>query len=324
MIDPTDWQALIQKHLDGQTSEGEAALLSEQIVSSDAVRSEYLKAARLHGALGDETLELDPETTSFPPPEPKKEGRIRPIVWPRQLAAAIVTGVFVGLTAIGIVWATNSPKSEASSIPVANGDFQSMSDRVSSGFPNRFGYWSGNPAEVVRGRDGNQVLRFLETGNVIGNPDGGASNCSVFQLIDLASLRHQWDADRSESQLTLELSAQFRREKAPNDADLPKLDASIRIYLFQGEPESIGNKWPEVTREADALGKQSIKLAAGDEATTITTSCLLNPEATIALIAVSANTRTGTSTPIELGGYYVDDVQLTAIKQPLLPIRFVK
>ena len=27
--------------------------------------------------------------------------------------------------------------------------------------------------------------------------------------------------------------------------------------------------------------------------------------------------------PIELGGYLVDDVQLTAIRQPALPIRFV-
>jgi hypothetical protein len=25
-----------------------------------------------------------------------------------------------------------------------------------------------------------------------------------------------------------------------------------------------------------------------------------------------------------LGGYFVDDVQLTAIKQPILPVRFVK
>ena len=99
--------------------------------------------------------------------------------------------------------------------------------------------------------------------------------------------------DRSESQLTLELSAQFRREAAPNDADLPKLDASIRIYLFQGEPEFISNNWPNVLRDADALGKQSVKLDPGDEAATISTSCLLNSDVTMALIAVSANTRIG-------------------------------
>ena len=324
MTDSTNWQALIQKHLDGQTSEEEAAVLSEQIVNNDAVRSEYFKAARLHGSLGDETLELDHEVIPFSPPEPNKDRRLHLIAWSRQIAAAIVTGAFVGLTGIGVVLAMNSPRSEASFIPVANGDFQSMSGPVETGFPNRFGYWSGNPAEIVEKTNGNRTLRFLETGNVMGDPGGGASNCSVFQLVDLTSLRHQWDMDRSECQLTLELTARFRREAAPKDADLPKLDASIRIFLFHGEPESISQNWPDVVREADALGKKAIRLNPGDEAATVGTSCLLNPDATLALIAVSANTRTGTTTPIELGGFYVDDVQLTAIKQPVLPVRFVK
>lgn len=322
MTDSTDWQDLIQKHLDGLTSEEEAAALSDQIVSNDAVRSDYLKAARLHGALGDETLELEQEPIPFPQTAPKRD-RLRPISWPRQLAAALVAGVFVGLTGIG-VWAMNSPRSEASFVPVANGDFQSLSGPVASGFPFQFGYWSGNPAEVVETANGNQVLRFLETGNVMGNPEGGASNCSVFQLVDLTSLQRQWDVNESESQLTLELSAKFRREAAPNDADLPKLEASLRIFLFQGEPESIGNNWPDVVREADALGKKAIRLNPGDEAATISTSCLINSGANLALIAVAANTRTGTSIPVPLGGFYVDDVQLTAIKQPVLPVRFVK
>ena len=324
MTTPTDWQAIIQKHLDGLTSEEEAAALSDQIVSNDDVRSDYLKAARLHGALGDETLELDDASFPFSSPEPIAGRRIQPIAWPPQLAAAIVTSAFIGLLGISFVWAVNTPKSETSYIPIADGSFQSISNPVTLGFPSRFGQWRGNPAEVVEEPDGNRALRFLETGNVMGNPDGGASNCSVFQLVDLNPLRRQWGADQSESQVTLELSAQFRREAAPNDADLPKLDASIRIYLFQGEPGSIGERWPEVIREADALGKRSIKLSPGDNATTISTSCLLNSEATIALIAIAANTRTATLTPIELGGYYVDNVQLTATKHPLLPVRFVK
>ena len=319
-----DWQDLIQKHLDGLTSEEEAAALSEQIVSDDSIRSDYLKAARLHGALGDETLELADELIPFPPSEPKKDGRIHSITWPRQFAAAIVAGAFVGLLGIGVVWAVNSPRSEARFVPIANGDFEALSGPIATGFPDRFGQWSGNPAEIVEVTNGDQALRFLKTGNVMGIPDGGASNCSVFQWVDLTSLKSQWKADRPESQLTLELSARIRREAAPTDADLPKLDASVRIFLFQGDPESLSNQWPEMVREADASGKQAIRLAPGDAAGTISTSCLLSPEATVALIVVSANTRAASTTPIELGGYYVDDVQLTAIKQPNLPVRFVK
>lgn len=325
MKDSPDWDALTQQHLDGQTTEQEAAVLSEQIIADAEVRSRYLKAAQVHGALADEVLALELETEPDQPEASKeKSGGVLHFSWPQQIAASLVAGALVGLLGVGVVWAVNSPKSEASIIPIANGDFQSMSGPVEAGFPNRFGYWSGNPAEVVEKTTGNRTLRFLETGNVMGNPGGGASNCSVFQLIDLTSLRRQWDADQSASQLTLELSARFYREKAPNDADLPKLEASIRIFLLRGELESIENRWPELVREADALGKQSIKLAPGDEAATLSASCLLNPEATIALIAVAANTRSGTSTPIKLGSYFVDDVQLIVIKQPNLPVRFVK
>ena len=73
MTDSTDWQHLIQQHLDGLTSEEEAAALSDQIVSNETIRADYLKAARLHGALGDETLALDLETIPFPASEPKRD-----------------------------------------------------------------------------------------------------------------------------------------------------------------------------------------------------------------------------------------------------------
>jgi hypothetical protein len=66
-----------------------------------------------------------------------------------------------------------------------------------------------------------------------------------------------------------------------------------------------------------------IKLVPGEESATITASCLLESDATVALIVVSASTGSHAA-PTELGGYFVDDVQLTAIRQPTLPIRFVK
>ena len=57
-----DWNALIQKHLDGQTTEEEAQALSTGIEDDAEVRSQYLKAAQIHGALADETLALDVES----------------------------------------------------------------------------------------------------------------------------------------------------------------------------------------------------------------------------------------------------------------------
>jgi hypothetical protein len=52
--------------------------------------------------------------------------------------------------------------------------------------------------------------------------------------------------------------------------------------------------------------------------------CILEPEATLALISVNVNAKKPSTTPIKLGGYFVDDVQLTMIRQPNLPVRVVK
>ena len=323
MTDATDWQALTQKHLDGMTSEEEATALSERIINDAAVRSEYLKAARLHGALGDETLELGDVPTPFPQVESKKDTRIHPPAWPRQLAAAIVAGILVGLTGLGVVWAVNAPRIEARFVTVADSSFESMSGAVPTGFPAEFGQWSGDPAEVIVDADGNHQLRFLKTANVTGKPGGGASACNVFQLIDLSSLQQQWNTENSEEQFTLELSAIFRREEAPTDANLPRSRITMGIQLYRAEPDSIGKNWPNVIREAVSVSNKALRLKPG-ETSTLSASCLLDPEANLALISVNVNSGSGISTPVDLGGYYVDDVQMTAIKQPALPVRFVK
>ena len=109
----------------------------------------------------------------------------------------------------------NSPQSQARKLNVANGDFEAFSGPVEIGFPSHFGKWGGNPAEVIEEADGNRVLRFLKTGDVRGGPDDLASNCSVFQLIDLSPLRQQLGMTDPETQVTLNLSARFRREKTP-------------------------------------------------------------------------------------------------------------
>jgi hypothetical protein len=309
---------LIQKHLDGRTTTEEAESLSARIVADPEVRSRYLKAAQLHGALADETLavELEAET------EPQKV--IWHFAWPRQIAAGLVAGMFVGLLGVGAVWAMNSPKAEAHAFDIAHGDFETLAEGpIPTQFPVRFGEWAGNPAEVVKEANGNKLLRFVRTANVKGDPDGFASNCSVFQLVDLSALRQQWEAEQSQAQFSLNLSARFRRDPAPSDAELPKPKCSVRIFLFQAEPESIRDAWPRVVQQAEALGKKSIKLQPGDDTATLSTSCILESDATVALIAVSASAGFNSKTSVPLGGYFVDDVQLTVIKQPKLPVQVV-
>ena len=319
-----DWDTLIQKHLDGLTTEEEAKALSARIVEDAEVRSRYLKAAQVHGALADETLALDvesePEVKAAAPELQKVIGRFD---WPRQVAAGLAAGMFVGLLGVGMIWAIGSPKVEAQVFDIAHGDFEKIAEGPTpTQFPIRFGEWAGNPAEVVKEASGNKILRFVRTANVKGDPDGFASNCSVFQLVDLSVLRRQLEAKPSQAQYSLKLSARFRRDPAASDAELHRSKVSLRIFLFQAEPESIGETWPQVVRQAEALGKKSIKLEPGEDAI-ISTSCFLESDATVALIAVAASAGYNSKTSVSLGGYFVDDVQLTVIKQPKLPIQVV-
>lgn len=266
-------------------------------------------------------LDADGEvSTSQPTMRPA--GRL--LTWLQQIAVALVAGAIVGLLGVGVVWAVNSPKSQARAIHIANGDFEAFLGPVHIGLPSQFGQWGGNPAEAIEEADGNRILRLLKTGNVNGGPDDFASNCSVFQFVELSSLRKHWETTDPKTQVTLNLSARFRREAAPTDAELPKLSGSCRIYLFKAEPEAIAEGWPRVVNEDGVgYGKKVIRLAPGEEPATITASCLLESDATVALIVISASTGSHAA-PIELGGYFVDDVQLTAIRQPTLPVRFVK
>ena len=319
-----DWDTLIQKHLDGLTTEEEAKALSARIVEDAEVRSRYLKAAQVHGALADETLALDvesePEVKAAAPELQKVIGRFD---WPRQVAAGLAAGMFVGLLGVGMIWAIGSPKAEARVFDIAHGDFEKIAEGPTpTQFPIRFGEWAGNPAEVVKEASGNKILRFVRTANVKGDPDGFASNCSVFQLVDLSVLRRQLEAKPSQAQYSLKLSARFRRDPAASNAELHRSKVSLRIFLFQAEPESIGETWPQVVRQAEALGKKSIKLEPGEDAI-ISASCFLESDATVALIAVAASAGYNSKTSVSLGGYFVDDVQLTVIKQPKLPIQVV-
>ena len=177
---------------------------------------------------------------------------------------------------------------------------------------------------MVEEADGNRRLRFLETGNVKENPKGGASACNAFQFIDLTALREQWPVDHPEAQQTLELSVHFERTPSPLDAAYPKLRADCRIYLFDTDPETIANGWPHVVTDVLSVGKKMIRLRPGVETGRVLASCILEPEATVALITLDVGVGKGTTTPVELGTYFADNVELTLTSRPKLPVRVVK
>lgn len=325
-MDTTTMDSLIQKHIDGLTSAEEAEALSSQIVADPEVRARYLRAAQIHGALADEVLALDlGEEPVIPAAPAEKTLKVRSFAWPRQAAAGIVAGALTGFLGVGIVWALATPKAIVTSLSVTHGTFDSLPmGPIESGLSPRLDVWSGNPVEVVEDANGNRRLRFMATGNVKGIPGGGASACNAFQFIDLTALRHEGRGTDPDAQQILELSAIFERQPSSRDEKYPKSRANLRIYLFDADPEAIAEGWPDVLADVVAVGKKPARLKPGETSGKVTATCLLEPEATVALITVGAGVGMESNTPVELGNYYVDDVELTLTRSPKLPVRFVK
>ena len=303
----TELNQLLRKHPEART------IMAKLLIDEQALISH----------LRDESIVsiLDRERDTTTSLRPSRHAR-RPLIW-RPLIAGLVAGVLAGLMGAGMVWAMNSTEAMARVFNIADGDFESSElGPIPNRFPVRFGEWCGDPAEIIERAGGNRELRFLETANVTGLPNGPASACDVFQLIDLKSLREQWRDMAPEGELTLNLSASFRRDNS--QLDLPRARAVCRITLFQTTPETIGKEWPHIVREAVAVGGKAIRLGPAEESPRISASCILPPEATVALITVSVNSGINKNTPTRLGGYFVDNVRLTAIKQPTLRVRFVQ
>ncbi len=322
-MNPSDSdQVLIQKHLDGTTTEDEAQQLSDRIIEDPNFRMLYLEATQLHGALADETLMFssEPEEETSNVVEDRVPARAR-MIGSSQIAAALIGGLMLGLLGMGMVKAFNTPESVERIVGLSHGDFESLEiGMLPSEFPTGFGYWSGDPAEVLELEDGNRWLHFVETGNVKGNPRGRAVACNVFQLVDLTVLHKQHGASSTGAQQTLQLTATIKREAAENDEDLRRAGVRLSIQLFDVAPESIGENWPVVLDEALAVGNKGLRIKPG-RTRELTASCLLDPEATVALISLNVRPDAEGRGPFPLGGFFADDVQLTLIEQPKLPVR---
>lgn len=237
----------------------------------------------------------------------------------QPISAGLLLGALLGVLGVRMVMGMPVAEAVARQITLADHKFSSLDlGLIPNRFPVLFGEWSGDPAEVIERADGNRELRFLRTANIAGAPSGLARSCDVFQLIDLQPLREQCGDTASEQTTVLKLSASFRQENPP--ADLPDLRGVCRISLFQAKPESIAKHWPGILRDAVAVGGKAVRLGVGGESR-LSASCILPPEATVAVISVSMHAGTNTGHAVGLGDSFVSDVALTAIIQPAFPLQ---
>ncbi len=208
-MNPTELEALINRHLDGVATEPEVAALSRQLEADEAARCLYLGLARLHASLAasespESLVEMDSGGSvpadlvadragmHLPPPFALKS---QPLFARRYaLAAMLALGVLLGAVMTGVVLAYATPARPAprtTVLRVAGGGFEAGTTLARGGPPAQVGQWQGDVCEVtggagaVRPRGGAGMLRFISV-----NPAGDTADtkpiCSdLWQVVPL-------------------------------------------------------------------------------------------------------------------------------------------
>ena len=335
--------ALIQRYIDGTISAADLQALNDALANDDEARSEFADLLNVDSAIaaavagwktesdaesafashaGQETRDRHRPNDELrqPPSLQSNSMPVRDRSGPRYWFLAAIAGLMLGI--LGTRWVNAFVGPAAATVDrltsLLDPSFEGASGKISAGFPQVAGVWSGDEAEVVPAkdvihRDGAQALRFLKPGPDAGNPGGDAISCDVFQIVDLkplrASLRDGGDA-------VLELAANFLDARRDSNGSLTFI---CQIFIFSGDSDSLHQAWPRNLGSALGSGAELYDTGGGDlRWKTLTARCLVDSRADFAVVQLGARCNGARR---ELSQQYVDRVQLSLKTQPHLPVR---
>lgn len=313
MFDQDRLADLIGRHLVGILDASESQELESILSRSAAAREAFRLQCSLDSALRQQATGIteaeSPKMTDVPTVP------FRRAAWFDRPAVAAAMGLMVGLLSASLAWAYVAPHVVVAVqrlFAIHDGSFEGRSGRLPTGFPTKFGSWSGDEAEVVempalKAKDGKQVLRFVRAEREPALPNYGAGSCDVYQLVDLRSLK----AEAAASEATLELSVPFLDARSSAGANMKFI---CRLYAFSGAPDSLPAEWPLSQKESLAAGSAVFDSVGGSptEWRTLTTKVLLPPQADFAVVhLLTHNPDNPTGVDAVFGKQFADDVRLT-------------
>jgi hypothetical protein len=254
-MNPTELEALINRHLDGVATEAEVAALSRELEQDEAGRRRYLGLAQLHATLAaSESAEPLAEVSaasrivSLPHFAWRPPSRFAPRY---ALAVMLVLGMLLGAAVTGVVLAYTAParpEPRLTPLPVPDGGFEPGAPLTRGGPPAEVGHWQGDVCEVadatgaVKPHEGAGMLKFISV-----NPAGDMTDtrpiCSdLWQVLALETGR----------QRTLKVRAWF-------NADTGAKPARFHLYAMAGA----GDEATAPALWAARFGESSDILASG-------------------------------------------------------------
>lgn len=319
---PNRLDVLLECWAEGTLSLDESRELNELLRASPEARRVFQEATVLHGMLHSAVNSLAIETavrqTQIILPEVSSSASSH-FGWRNMVG--VVIGMTIGIIGMSAVWGLASPSVVAVSRPVAtfsNASFESTSTQIGRGFPSEFGQWGGDEVEVVtldrqQAKSGKNALRFVAALPDAGNPSSRAIACDLFQLVDLRSLRAQ---GAGTDDIVLELSASYSDNRPRNSQ--PSVSFFCQLYLFHGDRHRVTEHWPEAIRDAVSSASAEVTTLGDSGWRTITARTLVPTQADFAVVHFAARPNLRVSMP---DGLFVDQIELVAKTQPLLPVR---
>ena len=187
----------LQERLARESGAELTALLERSTEARELLRSEA--AIEMH------LRELSTSETLATVGRPARVATSRPTGWLAPIAAGIVLGMmFATATWASVAALRREP--EPVTLPVANGDFETLGGIKVGGFPKMPGHWRGDAAKCVgataevRPHSGAGMLRFLRPDGRNDSDARGFTACDQWQLLDLSKVPaagndEQWVAE---------------------------------------------------------------------------------------------------------------------------------
>lgn len=313
---------LIESWSEGSLTAGDLQELNVLLRSSPEARKVFQEAAALHGMLhaAANSLAIESAARQAMPVTMLESSPTSSYFGWRNMVGVIV-GMALGIVCVSTVWVLASPTMVALSSAITtlnNASFEDSSSEIHRGFPVAFGQWGGDHVEVVKrlkngATTGERSTRFVAAMADAGNPSSRAIACDLFQLVDLGKLQ---STREKSSEVVLELSTKFLDERSQNSQ--PSVTFFCQIYLFRGEPKDLHEHWPDAIRDAISSGSAEVTTLGESGWREITARCLVPDPVRFAVVHLAARPNLRVPMP---DGLFVDQVELVAKTQPMLPVR---
>lgn len=317
-----EFKELLTAALDGQLSRVEFDRLQARLKSDSELRQGYIDHLLLDAQLADEfstdavrgMVDMVSSTTIKQTKGSLISAKGRRYFRLGGIAAGIILSVVLASATIAYALPLHRPQFIAVE-SLLNPGFE-LPELTDGGFPRVTGRWSGDDSKITvlenTAKEGTHALCFNRAQGNENATSGPTNFCDVFQLVDLRPFR----AVANGKETLLEFSVDFLDARSSGEP----LWHMVKIYLFEGDPETVYRLWPANLTECVGSNMEFLSSSGArvPEWKTVTARCVISRMADFAVLQIGVGNlphERKTPSPL-LEKQYADNARLNLVIRP--------